>query len=154
MRVDIARRAVAVHRQDGRRLRRDRRFHAGRVQVQRVRVDVDEHRPDAVPQQRMRGGDERVRRGDDFAADAQRLQRRDQRDRRVREQRDVAHAQVLGERVFQLGMEGAAIGQLAAGPDLLQVGQELLQGRQVRLGDEDRRARRVHATSSARVRKG
>ena len=61
-----------------------------RVEVQRVRVDVDEHRLDAVPQQRMRGGDKRIGRRDDLAGDAQRLQRGHQCDGAVGEQRRCA----------------------------------------------------------------
>src|SRR5450631_1511168 len=45
--------SVAMYGHDGRGLRRDRSFDPSRVQIQGVRVDVDEHRLDAVPQQRM-----------------------------------------------------------------------------------------------------
>ena len=47
--LDVAGVAVAMHRQDGGGARRDRGLDLLRVQVQRVRVDVHEHRGDAVP---------------------------------------------------------------------------------------------------------
>ena len=90
MRFDVAWLAVAVHRHDGGGLRRDGRLDLAGIEVEGLRVDVDEHRLDAVPEQGMRRGHERVGRGDDFAGDAQRLQRGHQRQRAVGEQRRCA----------------------------------------------------------------
>lgn len=71
--IYIAGAPIAVHRHDGGGLRGDGGFDLGRVQVERVRVDIDKDRFDAIPQQGMRGGDERIGRCDDFAGNAQGL---------------------------------------------------------------------------------
>ena len=106
-RIDVARMAVAVHRHDRRRVRRDRRLDPCWIEVERLRVDVDEHRLDAVPEQRVRRGDERERRRDHLARDAQRLQRRHQRDRAIGEQRDVLDPEVFAQRRLELLVERA-----------------------------------------------
>ena len=74
-----------MHRHDGGGLRRDGCFDLVRVEVERNRVNVDKHRLDAVPQQRMRGRNKGIGRGDHFAGDTQRLQGGDQRYRAVGE---------------------------------------------------------------------
>ncbi|MOA59258.1 hypothetical protein D3C78_1838310 [compost metagenome] len=83
----------------------------------------------------MGGRDEGVGRGDDFAGDAQCLQRGDQGQGAIGKQRDVFHPEVIGQFLLQLLMKGAAVGQALAVPDLLQVGNELLQRWQQRAGD-------------------
>ena len=75
--------AVAMDRHDGGGLRRDRLFYPARVEVAGFRVDIDEHRLDVVPQQRMRRGDKGIGRGDDFAGNSQGLQGGDQGDRSI-----------------------------------------------------------------------
>ncbi|MDT4842844.1 hypothetical protein FQZ97_767590 [compost metagenome] len=132
--LGVAGMAVAMHRHDRRRLRRDERLDARRIEIQGARVDVCEDGLDAVPQQRVRSGHERIRRGDDLARDAHRLECRDQRDRAVGEERDVLHAQVLAQRLLQLLVERPTVGEDLVVPDLLQVGQELVQRWQVGLG--------------------
>jgi len=118
-----------VHRHDGRGLRGDGRFDARRIHIQGVRIDIDEHRLDAVPQQRMGGRDKRIRGGDDLAGDAQCLQRRNQCQRTVAEQGDMLDAQILAQFGFELLVKRAAIGQYPAVPDLLQIGDEVFQRR-------------------------
>lgn len=65
--VQVAGVSVNVHGQDGGRPRRDGRFDSFGVQRVGVRFDVDENGLQAVGDQRVAGGDERERRGDDFA---------------------------------------------------------------------------------------
>ncbi len=131
----VARRAVAVYRHDRGGMRGDRGLDLLRVQVQRDRVDVHEHRLDPFPQQRVRGGHERVGRGNHFAGDAQRLQRGEQGQGAVCQQGQVSNPKVLRQRLFQRLVHAATVGQDAATPDLLQVRYELVQGRQQRAGD-------------------
>ncbi|MNQ83138.1 hypothetical protein D3C85_982100 [compost metagenome] len=126
--VHIAGIAIAVHRQYGGGLGRDGRFDLGGIEVQGLRVDVDEDRLDSVPQQRMGRGHEGIWRGDDLTGDAQRLQRRNQGQGAIGEQRDMFHAKVLAQRTFQCLVHAAAIGEYPALPDLLEVGNEVLQG--------------------------
>lgn len=71
----IARIAIAVHGQDGSGLRGNGGFDLGGVQVQCFGLNVHKHRFIAMPEQRMSGSDKAIRGGDDFACDAQGLQR-------------------------------------------------------------------------------
>jgi len=56
----------------------------------------------------------------------------------------VLDAEIFTQRLLQLLMEGAVVGQNLVLPDLLKVGDKLLQRRQVRLGDEDRVRIHIH----------
>ena len=62
--------AVEVDRQDRLGARRDGGLDVGRVDRERRRVDVDEHRRGAAVVDGRHGGDERVRRRDDLVAGA------------------------------------------------------------------------------------
>ena len=150
----VARMPVAVHGEDGRRLRRDGRRDPVGVQVQGVRVDVDEDRPDPVPDQAVRGRDEGVRRRDDVTRDAELLQRAHQCDGRVAEQRDLRDAQPAAQRRLEPLVELPAVGEDLAVPDLLEVGQHLLEGRQVGRGDVDRRGHRAASPSNSKRKNG
>jgi len=75
------------------------------------------------------------------------LQCRDQGDRAVGEQGDVLDAQVLAQRLFQLLMEGAIVGELLALPDFFQVRDELVQGRQIGLRDVNLFRIRAHRST-------
>src|SRR5258708_22568207 len=109
--VDIARMSVAVHRENRGWRRRDCRFDLRRVQVERVRVDINEDRLDTVPKQRVRGRNKRIRGGNDFARDTQRLQGGYQRERAIRKQRKVLYPKVVTQGFFGLVMKRAAVGQ-------------------------------------------
>ncbi len=126
----VARVAVDMHRQDGRRLRRDGRLDPVGIEVARPRIDVDEYGADAVPPQRMGRGDETVRRRNHFARDAQRLQGRNQRQRPVGEKTDMLHAQIGAERPLQLPMVVPVVGDPFTVPDVAQQGVEFLDRRQ------------------------
>ena len=73
-RLDVTWIAVAVYRQNGGGLRGDGRFDLGWVEVEGARLNVDEDRGNAVPEQRMGGGDERVRSSNNLTGDAQGLE--------------------------------------------------------------------------------
>jgi len=84
------------------------------------------------------GGDERERGGDDLAGKVQHPDRAHQREGTVGREREVIHLQILGQRRFQTLMERTPIGHLPARPDLLQIGQKVLQRRQERARDVER----------------
>jgi hypothetical protein len=89
------------------------------------------------PEQGMRGGDERVGRGDDLAGDAQGLQGGGQGQRAVGEKAQVLHAEVARQFLFKLLVEAPAVGEMPAFPYLFETGNELLQRREERPGDEN-----------------
>ena len=144
--VGVARDAVAMDRQDGGGGRGDRFLDAVGVEVAGHRVDIDEHRSDAVPQQRVGGGHERVRGRDHLAADAQRLQRGHQGQGAVGEQAEVLDAEIARQFRFELLVEGAVVGQPAAGPDLFEIGDELVEWRQMWLGNKEGRGQVFQGT--------
>ncbi|MOA46255.1 hypothetical protein D3C78_1687460 [compost metagenome] len=96
----------------------------------------------------MGGRDEGVRRGDDLARHAQCLQRRQQGNGAVVEERDVLDTEVVGKSSFQFLVHRPAIGEDLVLPDVLQIGEELIQRRQIGLGDVNRFV--VHTTSLTR----
>ena len=123
--------AIDVHGHDGRGARGDGGLDAVGIDASCRRVNIDEHRLDAVPPDRMGGGDKAVGRGDDLAADVERLQRGDERQRAVGEKADVGHLEVVTQRLFQPLVERAVIGNPLAVPNLaehlvevVQVGQQ------------------------------
>lgn len=134
----VARTAVAMHRQDRRHIRSDGGLNAGRIEIERLRIDVREARRVAVPQQRVRSGDKGKWRGDHLAGDLQAAQGGNQCDGAVVEQGDVVHSEVAAQRLLKPLVKRPAIGEQPAVPDLLQIRDELRQGRQVWLGDIDR----------------
>ena len=83
----------------------------------------------------MRRGNEGVRRRNHFPGDAQRLQGGDQSNGAIGKQRQVLDAKVVAQRLFQLLVKRATIGQNFVGPDFFEVGNELFQRRKVGLGD-------------------
>lgn len=122
----VARLAVDMDGQDGRGARRDGRLDFLGVEVARRRVHVDKDGLDAVPPQRVCGGHETVRRRDDLARDVQGLQGANQGERAVCEEADVGHAEVVGQRAFQLLVVVAVVRQPAALPDVFEIRDELL----------------------------
>ena len=122
--------AIHMHGHDGRGLGGDGSLYLVRVKVARFRVDVHKHRLDAVPPQGMGGGHKAVRGGNDFARNAQHLQSAHQRQRAVGEQADIGDFQILAQGFLQLLVVMAVIGQPLAVPDIPQVRQEIIQGRE------------------------
>ena len=82
-------------------------------------------------------GHKRIGRRDHFAGDAQGLQRGNKRDGAVGEKGQMPKAQVVAKRLFQLLVKRPGVGQYLVFPDLLQIRNELLQRRQIGLGDVD-----------------
>ncbi len=81
----------------------------------------------------MRSGHEGIRRGDDFARDAERLKRRQQRDRGVGKRLMCFTPRWLAELLLQLLVEWPAIGQDAIVPDCFQRRNEFFERRQAGL---------------------
>ena len=100
--------AVQVHRHDRARARSDRRFHAGRVEIEAQRIGLHRHRHQPVLADREEAGDEGVAGHDDLVALAERAElpvaAQDQRQRiqPVAHAHRMAHAAVGGE----LALEG------------------------------------------------
>ena len=128
----VARLAVAVHRHDGRGTRSYRCLDAVRVDAAVRRVDVHEHRLDAVPPQRVGRRHEAERGRYDLARDAQRLQRRYQRQGAVGEKADVGNLQVLAQGCLKFLVIVSVVGDPFAGPDVPEVRVELVQVRKER----------------------
>ncbi|MOA31124.1 hypothetical protein D3C78_1522660 [compost metagenome] len=68
---DITGVAIAMHRHYGGSVRRNRCLDPGWVEVEGMRIDIREYRLDTVPQQRVCGSHEGIRRGDDFTGHTQ-----------------------------------------------------------------------------------
>lgn len=90
------------------------------VEVAGGGVDVDEDGLDAVPPEGVGGSHEAIWCGDDLAGDAKSLEGGDERQGAVGEERDIWHAEVFGESVFELLVEGAVVGYPSAIPNLFQ----------------------------------
>ena len=128
----VARLAVAVHRHDGGGPRSYRCLDAVRVDAAVRRVDVHEHRLDAVPPQRVGRRHEAERSGDDLARDAQRLQSRYQRQGAVGEKADVGNLEVLAQGCLKFLVIVPVVGDPFAGPDVPKVRVEFVQVRKER----------------------
>ena len=135
--VDVAGVAITVHRENGGSLRCDSGLDLVWIKVECPRLDVDEHGGDVVPKQGMGGGDEGVRGGDDLTGDAQGLERGYQRQGTVGKEREMLDAQILAQRLLQLAVEGAAVGEDLAVPNLPQERDKVLKRRQVGPGNVD-----------------
>lgn len=93
--LHVARLAVAVNGHDGSGLRGDGGFDLVGVHAAVRGVDVHEHGLDAVPPDRVGGGDEAERGRDDLAGYPERLQRGDERQGAVGEEADIRDPEVL-----------------------------------------------------------
>ena len=112
--------------------------HAG-VDLERLRVGVDEDRQRVVHQDGVDRGDERIRRHDDLVArpDPQRGQRRDQGTRAVGDGHAVLGPQRPGPGLLE------PVGIVAVDPAPLPLAEDLHPGRLVVLGDDRPRAERA-----------
>ena len=102
-RVELARVAEDVDRDDRLRPLGDRRLDRGRVEVVRARVDVREHRRRALVDRAVRGRDERERRRDHLVAgaDARQPHRKVQAGGAARDRGAVSRADGLGEQLLE-----------------------------------------------------
>ena len=130
--LGIARLAVAVNRHDGRGPGGDGRLDAVGVDAAVRRVDVHEHRLDAVPPQRVGRRHEAEGGRYDLARDAQGLQRRYQRQGAVGEEADVGNLEVPAEGRLQFLVPVSVVGDPFTGPDVPKVCAELVQVRKER----------------------
>ena len=130
--LHVAGLAVAVNGHDGRGLRGDGGLDLVWVHAAVRRVDVHEHGLDAVPPDRVGGGDEAERRGDDLAGYPERLQRGDERQGAVGEEADIRDLEVFAEGLLKFPVVVPVVGDPLARPDVLEVPIELLKIRQKR----------------------
>ena len=137
-RLDSAGNSVAVNRHDGAGVRRDRGLNPAGIERERIGIDIDKHRRETVPTQGVCRGDERIGGGDHLPGDPQSLQADHQTERAVGDQREVRDPEMVAESLLELLVEGAAVGEDAAFPDLLQIGRQLFQRWQEGLRDIDR----------------
>ena len=128
----VARLTVAVHRHDGRGPRGYRRLDAVRIDAAVGRVDVHEHRLDAVPPQRVGRRHEAERSGDDLARDAQGLQGCYQRQGTVSKKADVGNLEVLAQGRLQFLVIVSVVGNPFTGPDVPKEHVEFVQVRKER----------------------
>lgn len=133
--TDVAGIAIDVDGHYGRGLRGDGGLYPFRVEVAGFWVDVDEDGLAAVPPDAVGGGDKGVRRGDDLAGDAQRLEGGEQRQGAVGEEGDERDLEVLRQLLLQLAVELAVIGYPLALPDLVAHGLEVFFLGEQRAGD-------------------
>ena len=102
-RRQIARHPELMHREDGFRLRRERRFDERGVDVERRRIDVNEDRRRSAVADGVRRGNERMADGDDLIAEAdtERGERDVKRRRAARHRAGMRRADGLGEFAFE-----------------------------------------------------
>lgn len=118
--LGVARLAIDMYGHDGGGTWGDGCFNLIGVKTAGGPVDVDEDGLDAVPPQRMGGRDETIGGCDDLAADMERLESGDERQRAVGEKTHVGYLKVLGKGLFQLFMERTVIGNPFRCPDVFQ----------------------------------
>lgn len=117
--LDIADIAIDMHRHDSARAVRDQRLELVHVHREILRIDVAEHRRQAIADNRMCRRGKRERRRDDLTLQIHRLQRKLQRHMAIREQVNVLHAEILTQTCLQSLMLHTHIRQPAAVPDIL-----------------------------------
>src|SRR5204863_4252634 len=91
---------------------------------------------------------------DDVTRDAELLQRAHQCDGGVDEQRDLRDVEPVAQRRLEPLVARPAVGEELAVPDLLEVGQHLLEGRQVGRRDVDGLVHRAASPSSSKRKNG
>lgn len=126
--LHITRIAVAVHRHDGHGLIRDGLLDLLRIHAASILLNIHEDRLQFIPVDRVTGSHETIGSSDDLTLrNAQRLQSGDQRQGAVGKETDILHPQILRQRLLQLLMIVAVIGNPFAAPDVLEKGVILLQ---------------------------
>ena len=138
-RVDVAEVAVHVHRHDRRGARGDEALDALRVDRVVVGPDIGEHRHEAHARDRVDGGGERERRGDDLGAlgQAHGLERALEREVAVAEQRNVVHPEIILETKLQLPVLRPHVGEPVRVPERRELLHVLRHRRHRRARDEN-----------------
>ena len=136
----VGRLAEQVHRHDRLGPRRDGRDRRVDVDVERVGIDVDQHRRRADAHDAAGGGEERIGRRDDLVAgaDVERHQRREQRVGARRQADRVRHAEVRAQLALEAFDFRAADEALAVADARDGVEQRLAKRRVLRLEVEQR----------------
>jgi hypothetical protein len=121
-RIHVARKTVEMRREDGARPRRDRALHRARIQRERGRIDIGEHRRQSGDARNLRNDPERERRDDDLRARRKihRLENEVQCDAPVlrRTRAHVARSEKLREFLFER-LDVRALDELFASAALL-----------------------------------
>ena len=134
--LDITRVAVAVHRHDGHGLIRDGLLDLLRIHAASILLNIHEDRLQFIPPDGVTGSHETIRSGDNLPlGDAQRLQGGDQWQCAIGEEGDIVHPQVLRQRLLQLLMIVAVVGNPFTAPDVLEKLIIFCQIRQQRTGN-------------------
>ena len=117
--LEPARITIDVHREDGSGPGRDGFFHLLRIKRVMVRLDVNEDGTDFVPVKGVSCGHESKRRGDDFARQAEALERDLEGQRAVVEEAEVLGVKLAAQFLLKPLDNGAIIGEPGAVPNLL-----------------------------------
>lgn len=117
-RLRIAGRSIAVHRHNRARLGRYRLLDARRIDVEIGGSDVDENWLDSLHGEGVRGGHERIRRGDYLAGEVERFKRYRERDGTVGDEGNVWRVKERRQRRLEPSVEWTGVGQNAAAPNL------------------------------------
>jgi len=133
----VTRVAIDMDRHDGGGARRDERLDLGRIEREGVWLNITKDRRAAMQLNRMGGRHKSKWRGDDLTRELQGLHSDLQRYHAIGEETHVLDTQILSQCRLELLVELAVIGQPLGFPYLLEVRDELDQGRQRGGGDED-----------------
>jgi hypothetical protein len=117
---DLARHSIDVYADDRAGALRDRGFDPVWIDRQRDRIDIGEDRRQPAPGQRIDRRGRGERRGDDLAGELERTIGERERERPVGDQREMAHAQIFTQRLFERIVHLPFIAQPAAFPDSLE----------------------------------
>ncbi len=114
---------------------RNSRLYLIGIHIARLGVNIHKNGFDTIPPQSMCGGNKRIGRGYHLTRNAQGLESRDEGKGAVGKYGDIVHTEIAGKRLLQLFVERAIVGNPFAVPNLLQVGDELIQRRKKRGGN-------------------
>ncbi len=127
-----------MHAEDGARAWPDQLLGPLRIELIGAGGDVAEDRRQALPQEGVRRRDERERRQDDFAGEAQGAKHESEGGRRVARRDAVLHARKRGDAPLELAHERPLVSESPAVEHLLDAAQDLAAVGQVRCADVQR----------------
>lgn len=129
--------AIAMHWHESSGLWGNCGFDLGGVKVEGIGLNVDKHGFIAMPQQRVRCGNEGIWSCNDLTGYSKRLEGGDERQGTIGEQGHVLDTEVFAQGLLQLLVEGATVGQDLIVPDFLKVRRKVFQGRKMWLSNVD-----------------